>query len=114
MNIVNFFIAGRNRKGTLAKQQIESIFGLSSWEDADEIKRLQKEMKKKNVLVCTTQGWDELYILPGGEKLDTENTNLEEILPGATKGQLKKVFGQMTSGRKNNRPVLNKFIGMIA
>ena len=114
MNIVNFFIAGRNRKGTLAKHQIESIFGLSSWEDADEIKKLQKEMKKKNVLVCTTQGWDELYILPGGEKLDTENTNLEEILPGATKGELKKAFGQMTSGRKNNRPVLNKFIGMIA
>ena len=115
MNVVNFFIAGRNRKGTLARYDIESIFGLNSWDDGDEVKRLQKEMKKKNVLVCTTQGWDEMYILPGGQKLDTnQDTNLEEILPGATKGQLKKAFGQMTSGRKNNRPVLNKFIGMIA
>jgi len=114
MNVVNFFIAGKNRKGTISKYDIESIFGLSSWEDADEVKRLQKEMRKKNVLVCTTQGWDEMYVLPGGEKLDTNQDTEDKILPGATKGQLKKVFGKMMSGRKNNRPVLNSFIGMIA
>ncbi len=115
MNVVNFFIAGRNRKGTIAKHDIESIFGLG-WEDQEKVKQLQKEMRTKNVLVCTNQGWDEMYVLPGGARLDTnqDENELTEIKPGATKGQLKKAFGKMTSGRKNNRPVLNKFIGMIA
>ena len=73
-------------------------------------------MRTKNVLVCTNQGWDEMYVLPGGARLDTnqDENELTEIKPGATKGQLKKAFGKMTSGRKNNRPVLNNFIGMIA
>ena len=115
MNIVNFFIAGRNKKGTVSKYEIEHVFGLSSWSDAEQIKKIQKEILKNNVAVCTSQGWDEMYVLPGGEKLDVSNDDMSEVKAGeATKGELKKAFVKMTSGRKNSRPVLNKFIGMIA
>ena len=39
MNVVNFFIAGRNRKGTVSRNDIEYIFGLSSWDEYEEIKK---------------------------------------------------------------------------
>ena len=115
MSVTNFFIAGRNRKGTISKYDIEHIFGLNSWDDADKIKSIQKEILKNNVAVCTTQAWDELYVLPGGQRLDVSNDNMSDITPGtAKKSDLKKAFGKMSSGRKNSRPLLNKFIGMIA
>ena len=114
MNIVNFFIAGRNKKGTVSKHDIEHIFGLNSWDDAEQIKKIQKDILKNNVAVCTSQGWDEMYVLPGGQKLDVSNDDMSEVQPGAKKSELKKAFSKMSSGRKNSRPVLNKFIGMIA
>ena len=40
---------------------------------------------------------------------------MSEVKAGeATKGELKKAFGKMTSGKKISRPVLSKFVGMIA
>ena len=55
-----------------------------------------------------------MYVLPGGQKLDVSNDDMSEVQPGAKKSELKKAFSKMSSGRKNSRPVLNKFIGMIA
>ena len=40
--------------------------------------------------------------------------DLSDVQVGAKKSELKKAFGKMSSGRKNQRPLLNKFIGMIA
>ena len=115
MSITNFFIASRNRKGTLSKNDIASIFELSTWDDEDKIKSIQKEILKNNVAVCKTGGWDEMYVLPGGKRLDVSDDNMSEITPGTAKtGELKKAFSKMSSGRKNSRPLLNKFIGMIA
>ena len=114
MNIVNFFIAGKNRKGNISKSDIEAIFDIS-WNDTEKLKAIQKELRTKNVAVITDQAWTEMYVLPGGEKLDTSTEDLSDIAPGTMgKMQLKKAFGKMSSGRKNQRPLLNKFIGMIA
>ena len=114
MSITNFFIASGNRKGTVSRNDIEYIFDLRHWDDADKIKSIQKEILKNNVAVCTTQAWDEMYVLPGGKKLDISDDDMSDIQPGAKKSELKRAFGKMSSGRKNSRPLLNKFIGMIA
>ena len=114
MNVVNFFIAGRNRKGTVSRNDIEYIFGMNSWDELEEVKKIQKFIRKHNYAVCTTSAWDEMYVLPGGEKLDISNDDMSEVQPGAKKTELKKAFGKMSSGKKNSRPVLNKFVGMIA
>jgi len=114
MSITNFFIASGNRKGTVSRNDIEYIFDLRYWDDAEQIKKIQKEILKNNVAVCTTQAWDEMYVLPGGKKLDISDDDMSDIQPGAKKSELKKAFGKMSSGRKNSRPLLNKFIGMIA
>ena len=113
MNVVNFFIAGRNRKGTVSRNDIEYIFGLG-WDELEEAKKIQKFIKKHNYAVCTTSAWDEMYVLPGGEKLDISNDDMSEVQPGAKKTELKRAFGKMSSGKRNSRPVLNKFVGMIA
>jgi hypothetical protein len=56
-----------------------------------------------------------MYVLPGGERLNVSDDDMSEIKPGEfKKSDLKKAFGKMSSGRKNSRPLLNKFIGMIA
>ena len=114
MNVVNFFIAGRNRKGTVSRNDIEYIFGLSAWDELEEVKKIQKFIKKHNYAVCTTSAWDEMYVLPGGEKLDISSDDMSEVQPGAKKTELKRAFGKMSSGKRNSRPVLNKFVGMIA
>ena len=115
MTITNFFIAGGNSRGTVSARDIEYIFNLDSWREADKIKAIQKEIKKNNVAVCTTHAWDEMYVLPGGKKLDISDDDMSDIQPGtAKKAELKKAFGKMSSSRKNSRPLLNKFIGMIA
>ena len=113
MNVVNFFIAGRNRKGTVSRNEIEYIFRLG-WDEYEEIKKIQKFIRKHNYAVCTTSAWDEMYVLPGGQKLDVSNDDMSEVKPGAKKTELKKAFGKMSSGKKNSRPVLNKFVEMIA
>ena len=115
MSITNFFIVNGNSRGTVSRNDIEYIFGLNYWDDADKVKSIQKEIKKNNVAVCTTQGWDEMYVLPGGKKLDISDDDMSDIKPGlAKKSELKRAFGKMSSGKKNSRPLLNKFIGMIA
>ena len=113
MNVVNFFIAGRNRKGTVSRNDIEYIFGLG-WDEFEKAKKIQKFIRKHNYAVCTTSAWDEMYVLPGGEKLDISSDDMSEVQPGAKKTELKRAFGKMSSGKRNSRPVLNKFVGMIA
>ena len=46
----------------VSRNDIEYIFGLNYWDDADKVKSIQKEIKKNNVAVCTTQGWDEIRL----------------------------------------------------
>ena len=48
MNVVNFFIAGKNRKGNISKSDIEAIFDIS-WNDTEKLKAIQKELRTKNV-----------------------------------------------------------------
>ena len=45
---------------------------------------------------------------------DISSDEMSEVQPGAKKTELKRAFGKMSSGKRNSRPVLNKFVGMIA
>ena len=108
MSIVNFFVAGSGRSGNIKKGDLYNYFGYS------EIPDKMKQLKKENVLVIENgQGFDQLYLLPGlgGVSTDTDELDVEV---GASKSQLKRAFGKMTSGKLASRPVLNNFIKMVA
>ena len=116
MNIVGFFVAGSGRKGTVKPDTLR--YAIDGWRyeyrDSDLIKSALKELKKNNVYVAKSEGYDEYYILPGAGQLEVENFELSDELVGASKAKLKSAFGKSASGRVSSRPLLNKFIAMVA
>ena len=107
MNLVGFYIAGSGKNGTVPKRVLEEKFGY----DCD-FKKIRKELKKNNVAVCKSAGYDEYYILPSMD-IDLENKGIE-VEVGASKSALKSAFKKNATSKTVNRPLLNKFIGMVA
>ena len=107
MNLVGFFIAGSGKNVTVPRRVLEEKFGY----DCD-FKKVRKELKKNNVAVCKSAGYDEYYILPSMD-IDLENKGIE-VEVGASKSALKSAFKKNATSKTVNRPLLNKFIGMVA
>jgi len=115
MNVVNFFVAGSSRKGSVSYNDIRDVIDYNMVQSYNEITNLVKKCNKDNVLIVPKgQGFDVCYILPGLGKFDM-NTELE-LEDGVTynKGQLKRAFSKMSNGKTANRPLLNNFIKMVA
>ena len=110
MNILGFFIAGSGRKGYVKKDIIMEEMNCS-WEEAG---TYLKEINKNKVLVNSKkEGYDEHYLMPGGEKLDIESGDLD-VEVGASKANLKRAFVKASKGKVTSRVLLNKFIQMVA
>ncbi len=113
MNFVVFFVAGSGRKGTVNPDTLR--YAVDGWRyeygKSEKILAALKELKKNNVFVAKSKGYDEYYILPGSMK--TEEFELSDDLVGASKAKLKTAFGKSTAGRVSSRPLLNKFIAMV-
>ena len=116
MNIVGFFVAGSGKHGKVRPDTLR--YAIDGWRyeyhNSDLIKSALKELKKNNVYVAKSEGYDEYYILPGSAQLETENFELSDELVGASKAKLKSAFGKSATGRISSRPLLNKFIAMVA
>ena len=114
MNVVGFFVAGSGRRGTVKPDTLR--YAVDGWNyenrDSNKIQNALKELKKNNVFVAKSKGYDEYYILPGSMK--TEEYEMSDELVGASKAKLKTAFGKSTAGRVSSRPLLNKFISMVA
>ena len=113
MNIVGFFIAGEGRKGKIGQRTIQDKFGITKWNSPNQWKKILETIRKDNVAVCTSQGYDEYYILPGTPAFEVDSS-LDEVNHNSTKAQLKRAFAKSTSAKTLSRPLLNKFIAMVA
>jgi len=111
MNVVGFFIAGNGRSGRIDKNTLRYLL---PEEDMSEIMEKVKFINKNKYLSLTQLGYDEYYVLPGGDSLKTENETLDDELIGAGKAKLKTAFGKMSKGKLASRQLLNKFVGMVA
>ena len=111
MNIVGFFLAGSNRRGSIDRRTLETKFGINKWSNSKEWKALQETIKKDNVAVCKSEGYDEFYVLPGKPTQESSELDVEQ---GASKAVLKRAFTKLNNGKLKNRPLLNKFISMVA
>ena len=67
-----------------------------------------------NVYVAKSDGYDEYYILPGSKQLEVEDVQMSDDLVGASKAKLKSAFAKSTGSKVASRPLLNKFISMVA
>ena len=112
MNVVGFFIAGSGKSGRVDKNTLYYL--LDGAVGRDEIMEKVKFLNKNKYLALTQMGYDEYYILPGGNALKTENETLDDELIGAGKAKLKTAFGKMSKGKLASRQLLNKFVGMVA
>jgi len=114
MNVVGFFVAGSGKSGKVKPDTLR--YAIDGWQyeygKSDKILAALKELKKNNVFVAKQKGYDEYYILPGSMK--TEEYEMSDELVGASKAKLKTAFGKSTAGRVSSRPLLNKFISMVA
>ena len=110
MNVVGFFLAGSGRKGTVSRNTWRYILsgGITTVDAA------MAEMRKNKVVVLESKGYDQYYILPGGQALAVENDGLDDELIGASKGKLKTAFAKSNKSRIQSRVLLNKFVGMVA
>ena len=111
-SIVNFFVAGEGRNGSVRSKIFQDIIGYE-WEHEDLIKNYRKSLRKDNfVSIEGGHGFDTIYILPGMNDLDMDSELEVEV--GASKSELKKAFKQMSNKKMLNRPLLNNFIKMVA
>ena len=111
MNIVGLFVAGHGSKGSVSQDVLKDKMGIDQF-DTQKFKEYRKILNRDNVLVSKSQGYDEFYILPGPQKFEMK-TELE-VEVGANKAALKRAFGKMSNGKIVNRPLLNKFVKMVA
>ena len=111
MNVVGFFIAGSGKSGRVDKRTLYYLL-----EDAtrQEIMEKVKFLNKNKYLAISQLGYDEYYILPGGDALKTKNETLDDELIGAGKAKLKSAFTKMSKGKLTSRQLLNKFVEMVA
>jgi hypothetical protein len=112
MNVIGFFIAGSGRSGRVDKRTLAYICGVDTY--GAELKDLVKKINKEKYLAVTSAGYDEYYILPGGNSLMVENTGLGDELVGASKAKLKSAFGKSMKGKIESRQLLNKFVKLVA
>ena len=108
ITIAGFFIAGSGKNGKVTRSTIGSI--TNDWND-DSIKKCQKELRLQNVLTIKNAGYDEYYILPSSIDMSEESIELDE---NSSKAQIKKAFSKKLTKKSNNRPVLRKFIDLVA
>ena len=73
-----------------------------------------KFINKEKYLAVSQCGYDEYYILPGGNSLMVENDGLADELVGASKAKLKSAFGKSMASKITSRQLLNKFVKMVA
>ena len=111
MNVIGFFIAGNGKSGRVDKNTLRYLL---PEEDTWEIMKKIKFINKNKYLAISQLGYDEYYVLPGGNALKTENETLDDELIGAGKAKLKTAFTKMSKGKLSSRQLLNKFVALVA
>ena len=111
MNVIGFFIAGSGRSGRIDKR---TLYYLLPESDRSKVMDLIKFANKNKYIAITQLGYDEYYVLPGGNALAVENEGLSDELVGASKAKLKSAFGKSMKGRIESRQLLNKFVKLVA
>jgi len=118
MNVVGFFLAGSGRRGNVSRHTWHYILrdtnSFSTHVDFDSVDRAMAQMRKNKVVVLESNGYDQYYILPGGQGLAVENDGLDDNLAGASKAKLKTAFAKSNKGRIQSRVLLNKFVALVA
>jgi hypothetical protein len=113
--VLGFYVDSKKvlSNGTLNRYFPESNYYNEDVKLYDRKKVKQEFRKNKCLVVSDNTGYDELYLLAGG---DMEVTDTEMATPSenAKKGEIKRLFTSTLKSNKSSRVVLNKFITQVA
>ena len=113
--VLGFYV---DSKRTLSNGTLNRYFPESNYWNTDaklfDRKKVKAEFRKNKVLVVSENtGYDELYLLAGGD-MDVTDTEMATPSEGAKKGEIKRLFASTLKSNKTSRVVLNKFITQVA
>ena len=116
INIVNFFLSTRMRKWDMAhyldkSRQARGENANCSYEEIDAA--LKKYRKDKFMIAPEMMGFNEQYLIQGGQNLEIEESPLE-VAEDATVAQMARAFKKFSSGKLEKRKLLSRFIDMVA
>ena len=113
--VLGFYV---DSKRTLSNGTLNRYFPESNYWNSDaklfDRKKVKAEFRKNKVLVVSENtGYDELYLLAGGD-MDVTDTEMATPSENAKKGEIKRLFASTLKSNKTSRVVLNKFITQVA
>ena len=113
--VLGFYV---DSKKTLSNGTLNRYFPESNYWNSDaklfDRKKVKAEFRKNKVLVVSENtGYDELYLLAGGE-MNVSDTEMATPSENAKKGEIKRLFASTLKSNKTSRVVLNKFITQVA
>ena len=113
--VLGFYV---DSKKTLSNGTLNRYFPENNYWNNDvkifDRKKVKAEFRKNKVLVVSENtGYDELYLLVGGD-MDVTDTEMATPSEGAKKGEIKRLFASTLKSNKTSRVVLNKFITQVA
>ena len=109
-NVVNFYISDSRANGW------KRDYARATGDYAGEAEAWKTAKAEGGVVVTnSTAGWDELYLMTGGDTLETrQDDGLGDQLVGAKKAQLRRAFGKAATGKLRCRTILRRFTEMVA
>ena len=113
--VLGFYV---DSKKTLSNGTLNRYFPENNYWNNDvkifDRKKVKAEFRKNKVLVVSENtGYDELYLLAGGE-MNVSDTEMATPSENAKKGEIKRLFASTLKSNKSSRVVLNKFITQVA
>jgi hypothetical protein len=107
VNVLGFFIsAGNHKRNILARLS-------KTGKEISNIDESLRSFRKEKFFMLNDVGYDDFYIIPGGEDLSIEDEEMK-VESGASTANLKKAFMNMQKGKSINRVLLSRFVGKIA
>lgn len=107
VNVIGFFISSGHHKRNILSRLSKTGKVISNLDES------LKLFRKEKFFMINGVGYDDFYIIPGGEELSIEDEEMK-VESGASTANLKKAFMNMQKGKSVNRVLLNRFIGKIA
>ena len=109
-NVVNFYISDYRANG------FKRDYSRASGDYAGEAEAWKTAKAEGGVVITeSTAGWDELYLMTGGDTLETrQDEGLGDQMVGAKKAQLRRAFGKAATGKLRCRTILRRFTEMVA
>ena len=82
-------------------------------EQFSQVEAAHRKFKKERIYVIEDLGFNEYYLIPGGQDLDIDDDEMD-VENGADKKKIFKAFAEMQNNKTTSRILLNRFIQMIA